>query len=142
MSPYPPRGASNPPRAARGERVSWSSWLLSVRELAASFARLLLAEAKQAGISLAFMLGFGLAAAVLLITGWLALIACVVAALVLNGILGWVWTLIIAAILSFAGAGVLTCLIITRAKHLLFRATRRQLSTSAPETEFSDAKPT
>ena len=140
MSPYP-SGASNKPGATRGERVSFSSWVSSVRELAESFVHLLVVEAKQAGITLAFMLGFGVAAAVLLITGWLALIACVVAALVLNGILGWVATLIIAAILSFAGAGVLAYLIITRAKDLLFRATRRQLSTNAPATESSNAKP-
>jgi hypothetical protein len=103
--------------------------------LADSFVHLLVVEAKQAGISLAFMLAFAVAAAVLLITGWLALIACVVLALVLNGILGWITTLIIAAILSFAGAGVLAFLVIGRAKDLLFRATRRQLSSNAPAAE-------
>ena len=98
-------------------------------------------EAKQAGISLAFMLAFGLAAAVLLITGWPALIACVVAALVLYTVLGWIPTLIIPAVLSFAGAGVLAWLAVKRAKDLLFKATRRQLSTNAPAAESSNAKP-
>ena len=142
MSLYPPTGTSTEPRGARGEPVTFSSWVTSVRKLAESFLHLLVAEAKRAGISLAFMLGFGLAAAILLVTGWLALIACVVLALVLNGILGWVSTLIIAAVLSFLGAGLCACLTLSRAKDLLFRATRRQLSTNAPETESSNAKPT
>jgi uncharacterized membrane protein YqjE len=141
MSLDPTSGASNQARAARGERVSFSSWLSSVGELAQSFLRLFLVEAKQAGISLAFMLAFGVAAAVLLITGWLALIACVVAALVLYTVLGWIPILIIAAVLSFAGAGVFGYLIIKRAKDLLFKATRRQLSIATPATERSNAKP-
>ena len=51
------------------------------------------------------MLGLALAAAVLAITGWLAMLACVVLALVQNDIVGWGWALAIAALLSFAGAG-------------------------------------
>ena len=141
MSLYPPNAASNEARAARGERVSFSSWLASLRELAESFLHLLVLEAKQAGISLAFMLAFGLAAAVLLITGWLALVGCVVAALVLYTVLGWIPSLIIAAVLSFVGAGVLAYLAVKRAEGLLFKATRRQLSTSTPAMESSNAKP-
>ena len=95
-------------------------------------------EGKKAGIGLALMLGFGVGAAVLLITGWLALIACVVAALVENEILGWAWSLLIAALLSLAGAGGLVFLAIKRSKDLLFSATRRQLglkSVSTPSHE-------
>ena len=113
----------------------------SLRELAESFVHLLVLEAKQAGISLAFMVGFAVAAAVLLITGWLAAIACIVAALVLNGILGWISALVIAAVLSFAGAGVLAYLVVARAKDLLFSATRRQLSASAPAMESPNGTP-
>lgn len=99
----------------------------SVRGWLDSFLHLAVLEGKKAGIGLALMLGFGVGAAVLLITSWLALIACVVAALVENKILGWTWSLLIAALLSFAGAGGLVFLAIKRSKALLFCATRRQL---------------
>jgi uncharacterized membrane protein YqjE len=105
----------------------------SVRGWLESFLHLAVLEGKKAGIGLALMLGFGVGAAVLLITGWLALIACVVVALVENDILGWVSSLLIAALLSFAGAGGLVFLAIKRSKDLLFYATRRQLGLkSAP----------
>ncbi len=97
-------------------------------------------EGKQAGISLAFMLGFGVAAAVLVITGWLALIACVVVALVENDVMGWPWALVIASLLSFAGAAGLVFLLIQRSEDLLFAATRRQLRferTTETEHEMS-----
>ena len=103
-----------------------------------SFLDLVVLEGKKAGIGLALMLGFGVGAAVLLITGWLALVACAVAALVENDILGWAWSLLIAALLSFAGAGGLVFLAIKRSKDLLFCATRRQLglkSTPTPSHE-------
>jgi hypothetical protein len=72
-------------------------------------------------------LGLALAAAVLAITGWLALLACVVLALVQNDIVGWGWALSIAALLSFAGAGGLVFLVIQRSRDPLFPVTRRQL---------------
>jgi hypothetical protein len=65
----------------------------------------------------------------------LALIGCVVAALVENDILGWIWSLLLVALLNFAGAGGLVFLAIKRRQDLLFSATRRQLglkSVSAP----------
>lgn len=99
----------------------------SVRALGGRFLTLVTLEGKQAGLSLAWMLGLALAAAVLAITGWLAMLACVVLALVQNGILGWVWALSIAALLSFAGAGALAFMVIQRSRYLLFPATRRQL---------------
>ena len=130
----------SPPPPPR-EAVSFSTWMSSVRALAERFLHLLAVEAKQAGISLAFMLAFAVAAGVLLITGWLALIACVVAALILNGILGWVPTLVIAAVLSFAGSGMFAYLVLGRARHLLFRSTRRQLSNKPTAMENPNAKP-
>jgi uncharacterized membrane protein YqjE len=110
----------------------------SVRDWLDNFLDLVVLEGKKAGIGLALMLGFGVGAAVLLITGWLALVACAVAALVENDILGWAWSLLIAALLSFAGAGGLVFLVIKRSKDLLFSATRRQLglkSVSRPSHE-------
>jgi uncharacterized membrane protein YqjE len=106
---------------------SISSLIASVRALGERFLTLVTLEGKQAGLSLAWMLGLALAAAVLAITGWIALLACVVLALVQNDIVGWGWALSIAALLSFAGAGGLVFMVIQRSRYLLFPATRRQL---------------
>jgi uncharacterized membrane protein YqjE len=106
---------------------SISSLIASVRALGERFLTLVTLEGKQAGLSLVWMLGLALAAAVLAITGWVALLACVVLALVQNDIVGWEWALSIAALLSFAGAGGLVFMVIQRSRHLLFPATRRQL---------------
>jgi len=106
---------------------SISSLIASVRALGERFLTLVTLEGKQAGLSLAWMLGLALAAAVLAITGWLAMLACVVLALVQNDIVGWEWALSIAALLSFAGAGGLVFMVIQRSRCLLFLGTRRQL---------------
>lgn len=99
----------------------------SVRGWLENSLHLVVLEGKKAGIGLALMLGFGVGGAILLITSWFALIASLVAALVENEILGWAWSLLIAALLSFAGAGGLVFLAINRSKELLFSASRRQL---------------
>jgi hypothetical protein len=106
---------------------SIASLLASVRVLGERFLTLVTLEGRQAGLSLAWMTGLALAAAVLVITGWLGLLACVVLALVQNDIVGWGWALSIAALLSFAGAGGLVFMVIQQSRHLLFPATRRQL---------------
>jgi hypothetical protein len=106
---------------------SISSLIASVRALGERFLTLVTLEGKRAGLSLAWMLGLALAAAVLAITGWLAVLACVVLALVQNDIVGWGWALSIAALLSFAGAGGLVFMVIQRSRYLLFPETRRQL---------------
>ena len=106
---------------------SISSLIASVRALGERFLTLVTLEGKQAGLSLAWMLGLALAAAVLAITGWIALLACVVLALVQNDIVGWGWALSIASLLSFAGAGGLVFMVIQRSRYLLFPVTRRQL---------------
>ncbi len=129
MDKIPSYANASPPSIAAGIH----SLIDAVRDLLDNFVHLAVLEGRQAGIGLALMLGFGFGAAVLLVTGWLALIACAVAALLENDILGWVWSLLIAALLSFAGAGGLVFLAIERSKDLLFCATRRQLGLkSAP----------
>jgi hypothetical protein len=54
----------------------------------------------------------------------LALVGCAGAALVENDNLGWVWSLLIAALVTFAGAVDLVILANKRSKDLLFYATR------------------
>ncbi len=107
----------------------------SARGWLENFLQLAALEGKRAGIGLAVMFGFGVGAFVLLIAGWIAMLGCAVAALVENDILSWAWSLLIVALLNFAGAGGLVFLAIKRSKDLLFCATRRQLglkSTRAP----------
>jgi hypothetical protein len=106
---------------------SISSLIASVRTLGERFLTLAALEGRQAGLSLAWMVGLAVAAAVLAITGWLAMLACVVLALVQSDIVGWGWALSVAALLSFAGAGGLVFMVIRRSTYLLFPATRRQL---------------
>ncbi len=106
---------------------SASALIASVRLLAERFLALATLEARQAGLSLAWMLGLALLAAGLVLSGWLALLACAVLALVQNDILAWGWALALAALLSFAVAGGLVLLAVRRGRYLLFPATRRQL---------------
>ena len=102
------------------------------------FLHLAALEGKKAAVGLAVMVGFGVGAFVLLISGWVALLGCAVAALVENDILSWAWSLLIVALLNFMGAGGLVFLAINRSKDLLFYATRRQLglkTTPAPRND-------
>lgn len=85
------------------------------------------------------MLGLALLAAGLAITGWLALLAGLVFALVQNNIVSWWVALGIAALLSFAGAGGFALMIMRRGSEPLFAATRRQLGPRrSPEIEMND----
>jgi len=103
-----------------------SALIAAVRQYGERLLSLVILEGKQAGLSLALMLGMAVAAGVLVITGWLAIIACIVVALVANDVIGWTWALVIAALLSFAGAAGLIVLLMQRSDDLLFTATRRQ----------------
>ena len=127
----PPEYANAAPRSIA---AIMHSLIDAVRAWLDDFLHLVALEGKKAGIGLALMLGFGVGAAVLLLTGWLALLGGAVVALSENDILGWVWSLLIAALLSFAGAGGLVFLAIKRSKDLLFYATRRQLGLKSAPT--------
>ena len=127
---------SKPPPSYASRPVGTVSALIaSVREFGDRLLTLLMLEGKRAGLSLAFMVGFAVAASVLVITGWLALIACVVLALVLNGIEGWPWALFIAALLSFAGAAGLVVLLMGRSKD---RCLRRLVASSRQQAPTPD----
>lgn len=106
---------------------SLAGLLTSLRALLSSFLGLALCEARVAGINLAIMVGFGLAAAMLLTIGLGTLIACVVFALVTSDVLGWPAALMAAAVLCFAASGALVALLVRRSGGLSFKATRRQL---------------
>ncbi len=110
---------------------SLESLVRSLRSWGDRLLTLVLLEGKKAGISLAFMAGLGVAAGVLLVTGWLALVACTVVVLVQHEILGWPAALMIAALMSFASASGLALLAMRRSKDLLFPVSRRQLGLSS-----------
>ena len=120
-------------RSPSAENVTVASFWQSLTTFASSFLRLAVLEAKQAATGVALMLAFALGAAVLLVTGWLALIAWLIALLVQAEVLGWAAGFFIAAILSLGGAAGLVVLLIRRAKSVSFEATRRQLAGESPE---------
>jgi hypothetical protein len=134
MDQSPEYANASPPSIA----ATVHSLIDSVRSWRDNFLQLVVLEGRKAGIGLALMLGFGVGAVALLISGWLSLVGCVIVALVENDILGWVWSLLLAALLSFAGVGGFVFLAIRRSQDLLFSATRRQLglkSVSTPSHE-------
>lgn len=116
---------------------SISSLVAAVRVWGESFLALVTLEGRQAGLSLAWMFAYALAAAIFAITGWVALLACAVLALVQNDIVGWGAALLVAALLSFAGAGGLVLLLTRRSALLLFPATQRQLQRVHGEADSS-----
>jgi hypothetical protein len=122
--------ASLPPSTA----ATIQSLIDSLRGWLYSFLDLVALEGKQAGIGLALMLGFGLGATVLLGVGWLALVGCAIAAMVENNVLGLTWSLLLVALLHFAGAAGLMFLAIRRSQDLLFSASRRQLGLMSAST--------
>jgi len=111
-----------PERAA-----SVSSLIDALRAWLHGLLQLAVLEGRKAGAGLALMFALGTAAAVLLTTGWLALVGAGVAALVEYHVLGWFASLLIAALVSFAAAGMLVFFAMRRSRNALFCATRRQL---------------
>ena len=96
-------------------------------------------EARLAGLSIAMILGLGLAAGLLFLTAWLLLMAGLALWLVHVG-LGWGGALLcIALINAMTGAG-LVVLIIKLSRNLLFEATRRQVMAIVRDQEDAGAE--
>ena len=102
-------------------------WLLSLLDL-------IVLEGRVVGTGLALKLGLVVGATLLLVTAWLALVGCVVVALVENTVLGLTWSLLLVALLNFAGAGGLVFLAGQGSQHGLYSATRRQLGLKSVAT--------
>jgi len=122
----PPKYNAAPPSIT----ATIHSVIQAARVWADCFFQLVVLEARKAGVGLALMLGFCVGAAMLLMTGWLALVGAAVAILVEMAVLGWAWSLLLVALLSFVGAGGLVFLAIKRSRDPLFSAMRRQLGLS------------
>jgi hypothetical protein len=116
--------------------------LRSVRDLAVDYAVLAVLDARRAAIRLAWMLAAGVAASVLAVTAWLALVVAAVVALTDDGT-SWGAVLALAAAANVAIAVGLGLWIKRRAHHLPFAATLRQLRGDDPPgrgaTEATDA---
>lgn len=109
----------------------------SLLELLAHFVSLISLESRGAGLSLAWMFGLVIGAAVLAMIGLLAMLACLALILVQSGIIGWVGVLALAAVASLAGVALLIGVIVRWSRHPVFPATRRQLIGLGEGTEHA-----
>lgn len=105
-----------------------------LRQLAHDQLGLAALETKQAGVSLAMMIGLALVAAILLVTAWLTLIAGGVLWMMDSGA-AWPWAILAAIVLNVGGAALLIMVIRHKSRNLLFPATRRRLH--SPSTSVS-----
>ncbi len=127
--------AANRDVAVPGLGALASAGIQSVRQLATDFLDLVAMESRLAGLALAVTAGLGAAAALLLTTAWLLLIAAGVRALVAATGLSLDVALLLVAGINVIIAGTLIALIPRIARHLAFNATRRMLRTeNARET--------
>jgi hypothetical protein len=99
----------------------------SARETFASFLELVTLEAQRAGVALVWMVAGGIGAALLGVTGWLALVAALAMWLVALG-MPPIGAMLAIAVASAAAAGGLVYWCMTMSRALLFSATRRQLA--------------
>ncbi len=106
------------------------SLLRTFRSIVGDILGLLALEARLAGLSIAAMLGLGVAAALLFITAWLLFVAGIAFSLVDLG-LGWGLALLITALLNIVLGVILVRLIFVFSRNLLFKATRRQMAPRA-----------
>jgi hypothetical protein len=97
-----------------------------------SAAALIVLEGRLAAVTLIVMLAAGLITAVLLVSGWLLVLAAIAFSLVQAG---WPWhgVLIGMALANIVVAGVCTFVVLRLSRNLLFTATRRTLLRNSTE---------
>jgi hypothetical protein len=110
-----------------------SNAVTAARHTVAGAFELLTLEARRAGITLAFMIGLGLGAAILAVTAWLGLVAALVLWAVSLG-LGPIVAVLLATVLSLAGAAAAAYVCIRMSKDLLFPSSRRQIAVKVGNT--------
>ena len=99
----------------------------SARDTFSSFLELVTLEAQRAGIALAWMIAASIAAALLAVTGWLALVVALAMWIVALGFPP-IGAVLVIALVSAAGAGGLVYWCAAKSRALLFPATRRQVA--------------
>lgn len=120
-------GAAHASNLPAGVRALWND----LRSLAYDQVRLAALETVRAGRSLADILLFAVAAAVLLVSAWLGLL-CVGVLLLVEGGLNLSLALLLAVALNVTAAMVLFARIRSRSVHLGFPASVRSLRPEAP----------
>ena len=127
--PAPPQSRPAP----GGVLDELSGVLTAVRNTVSGAFELLTLEARRAGITLAFMIGLGLGAAILAVTAWLGLVAALVLWAISLG-LGAIVAVLLATVLSLAGAAAAAYVCIKMSKDLLFPSSRRQIAVKVGNT--------
>lgn len=123
VATQPEEAAQTEPPETLGDSVS--DLFLSIKAIARNSIRLVTLEGRLAGLSLALMVGLGVAVALLLLTAWFLLVAALTVWLASH--LGWAGAMALVAVLNLAASVPLVLLIIRYSRNLLFSATRRQL---------------
>ena len=131
------------PRSARAsgappKRPSVAQFITEIRAAFAARFHLFELEARRAAWSAAYMLAFGVGAALLAVTAWLILIAGLVYGAVVAGV-PWVLAGIAAIALHAVAVFMLVRAIRAMVENLTFAATRRTLSESSKAHDDSSA---
>ena len=123
-----PRVATPPPSAGVFDELS--KGLAFARETLADFLELVSLEARNAGLTLVWMIVGGMVASVFIVTAWTGLMAALAMYVISLGLLPLAAVIIVAGINLIAAVGMLYwCIALSR--HLLFAATRRQLAATS-----------
>ena len=119
------RGASAAPSA--GVLSELSNVVSSARETMSSFLELVSLEARRAGVSLVWMVAWGVVAGICLVATWMGLMAALAMWVIALG-LAPIWAILLISLLNLAIAGALIYASIGMSRGLLFPATRRQVA--------------
>ena len=125
-----PAPQADPP--ASGLLNEASNVIASARRVVTGFLDLVVLEGRRAGMALAWMLGLGVAAAILAVTAWIGLMAVAALALMLAGV-SPILSILIVVVLNLAAAGGAAFVCVKKSKDLLFPATRRQVARKTAE---------
>lgn len=114
------------PSTPESLRQTVISLLQRARDTLGDLLALIALEARLAGLSLAIIVGLGVAAALLLCSVWFLILAAAVASLIAAG---WAWgaALLLIAVCNLAMGAVAVISIGRYSRNLLFAKTRRQL---------------
>jgi Putative Actinobacterial Holin-X, holin superfamily III len=123
-----------PPAQSEGVLNALSTVAASAGRLLNDFLTLATLEAKRAALSLMWMLGLGVAAALLGITAWLGLMGALACGVVALGV-PWGLALVIVAVLNLVAAFMIIRKCTSMSTDLLFPATRRQIKAVTTRSE-------
>ena len=117
-----------------GPDRSLSGLLHRTRRLASAFASLVVLDARQTFHQLLQVMCVAIAAIVLLVTAWLALVVAIAGWLIADGV-PWTTVLAVAAVVNILAAGAAGWWVWLRVKKVPFAATLRQLNGEPPLSE-------